>query len=279
MSKASRQRWKEEQMRRKVESSLRVVEPKVEEETKPLTDEEAQGLILRRFRLEDIDLDLIDDHELQPDLRVDEGKTKDLRTFIGKTRCIVPLIVATKEKGIRFERLDGHRRDFVARGYGITKVQCLIIDGLTRQERQALFMYFNCATRPLQGNERVQSVAKSDERDFDAVTDALTPKQRRQVVRAIEILGEDKFRELALDNKKLATIGERCADIERWSLAYTFDYVPTLRHAALFIVMNDANRDVEQLQRDISAKKIRNNQVRPRIEAIFEKMRTWRAPR
>lgn len=114
--------------------------------TQETRDEEAKE------KIENINIDLIDDFENHPFKVIDNDELKKLEESIRLSGILSPCIVRKKEND-RYEMISGHRRKFACKKIGLNTIPCVIKD-LTLEEATIFMVDSNLQREKLLPSEK-----------------------------------------------------------------------------------------------------------------------------
>jgi hypothetical protein len=223
-----------------------------EQTASPMTGD---GRPLVEFRLEVVALELIDQPAAQPSVRTEDARIKLLQESIAEHGLVVPPVIVPKQgSSVRYEALDGNRRIAGSRNSGVTHLQCLIVE-LSAAERASTFFTANCLTEPVNGKQRIQAWAQTEESYRDDALEAMKPFQAKQIQGLIDIFGEDEVCELASDPevRGFANIARYVRAVLSWCEGRGYKK-PTPIKIARWIIQYKCSRLIDTIARNPVAK-------------------------
>lgn len=144
------------------------------------------------FELLTLKLDNIQANDLQPEARTTKTAVRGLAETIDMSRMFVPPILARISNGrkLRLIDVDGHRRIEVAKGLGLTTLQCLVFDTDEAGARR-YFTLFNSGAAAFKSATWLASWARSNsQQERDARLDEMPPHTARLVKALVKLIGQ-----------------------------------------------------------------------------------------
>lgn len=180
--------------------------------------------LMSAFKMQRIELSLIDSHRMQPELRTGKAQISHLKRNVERSGFIAPPILSHRRT--RYGALDGTRRITVARELGLVDLLCVVGYGLTAEQEDEMFIALNSANRAMGAADRNRALVRAPEKHLAACAEFLTGRQQDQFAGARDLLGPERHKELVESGHSISGLAGYVRRVQFWCGQYALGDLP-----------------------------------------------------